>query len=428
MKKRRIFLGAAAVILGILSIFKFGEREVTAQEEGVTLVLYGSADDVKVSYLQKAIEMYEEQSGNHIDVQPIDTNNFNEIVKKKYQIGEIPDLLMCFGGYGLETYNPSENFVDFKDEAWAEDINEEILSQVKRGDSVYGVPFWTCSVSGCLYNKRIFEKYNLEIPHTQTEFDEICETLQNEGVQPVYMMGKDDWSLFPQYAMDVIFSDAQTLDRLNRNELTYTEIPQMRDMLEWYIQSAERGYFGSEYMSDTYAGCEDALGNGDAAMAFLWDTWLYTEYEEELYQYKKEDFGLMPAFMGTSEKGSFEGANCNVILASKKGENVETAKEFIRFLAQPRVYNSAFEGVYTQPIFQSMTTNKETQQYQESRKWIEEVGNLSVAAREIAGYSESRCGRDIQELLARNINIESCLQKMDEARIEACRILGISGF
>ncbi len=68
----------------------------------------------------------------------------------------------------------------------------------------------------------------------------------------------------------------------------------MKSMLEWFKNSADKGYFGKTYMTDTWDYYGEVLGTGEAAMAFLWDTWLYQNYDSEAYDYTAEDFGLMP--------------------------------------------------------------------------------------------------------------------------------------
>ncbi len=242
------------------------------------------------------------------------------------------------------------------------------------------------------------------------------------------MPAKDPWATLPQYAMDSIFADEELLNKLNSNQITYSEIPEMRDMLQWYQDSAQKGYFGDNFLADTYANCAVNLGTGQAAMAFLWDIWLYTDYDDTTYSYKREDFGIMPAFMGTCERGSFEGANCNIMLVTKHGKNVKEAMEFIDFMADPENYNIAFDGIYTHPVFKSMTTIKMTSQYLENKELIDELGLPSIAGRQIAGYAEAHGGQCIVEMLSNNIDIETCLRMMDQKRIAACRAQQVDGF
>lgn len=431
-KKRIIALSLTGVMtLGMIAGCGADEEKTnktSSDKGGITLTVYGSANDITKTYIQKVFEKYEKETGNTLDIQGIDTDSFSTIALTKFKTGEIPDIFMCFGGQELDAYNPKETFVDFSDAEWVSDISDNVLSQTKRGDSVYGLPFWECSVSGCLYNKKIFEELNLEVPTTQTEFEAVCEKLVDADIQPIYMPAKGAWSMFPQFAMDSIFNEEGMIEKINSNQTTYAEIPEMKNMLEWYKNSADKGYFGDSYMVDTFDYCTEVMGTGEAAMVFLWDSWLYSDYDSESFDYTAEDFGLMPAFMGASEEGSFEGPNCSLMLAPKEGKHVKEATELINFMADPENYNDAFEGITTIPPFKSMTTNETTPQYDDSKEWIAKLENPSVTTREVIGYSGSDTGKCIQELFAGNVDIEGCLKLMDEGRIKVCKAQKVDGF
>ena len=159
MKKQAILMAgllAATTVIG---------TTVPAQAEGnVTLTLYGNADDLAKPYIQKIISMWEESSGNTIDIQGLDTNNAETIALTKFTTGDIPDLYIHFGNSNLNNFNPLDNFVDWSDAEWVSDIQDSILPQATYDGSVIGLPFWEASNSGCFYNKRIFEELELE-PH-----------------------------------------------------------------------------------------------------------------------------------------------------------------------------------------------------------------------------------------------------------------------
>lgn len=424
MKQKKVLaltLAAAMVLCG-------SSVTTVAAKEGVTLTLLGSANDINKPYLEKIFAMYEEATGNKIEIQGIDTDNFDNIALTKFQTGDVPDVFMTFGGQELDQYNSVKTFVDLSDSAWVEDVNDMVISQVTRDGHVYGLPYGEASVSGCLYNKRIFEELNLEVPKTQAEFDEVCQKLSDEGIQPIYMGIKDAWPMFYQFGMDPIFADAELLEKINTNQITYAEIPEMRSLLEWFKNTGDNGYFGKAYMTDTWDYYVEVLGTGEAAMAFLWDTWLYQNYDSESYDYTAEDFGIMPIYMGTTEKGTFEGPNASVFTVPKEAKHMDEAMELITFMANPDNYNVAYEGVATTPIFNSMTTIDTTPQYEESKDWIDEVGNPSIAVTEILGYSNTEGAKCIQELLVGNIDVDECLKRMDESRIKICKAQQAEGF
>jgi len=426
MKGKRVLALAMAAMMTVSGV---GTTAASAADgEGVTLTLFGSANDLNKPFLDRLFAMYEEETGNKIDIQGIDTDNFDNIALTKFQTGDVPDVFMTFSGQELDQYNPEETFVDFSDAEWVSDVSDLVSSQIARRGHVYGIPYGECSVSGCLYNKKIFEEQNLEVPTTQEEFDEVCQKLLDVGIQPIYMGVKDAWPMFYQFGMDPIFADEELLEKLNTNQITYAEIPEMKSMLEWFKNSADKGYFGKTYMTDTWDYYGEVLGTGEAAMAFLWDTWLYQNYDSEAYDYTAEDFGLMPIFMGTAERGTFEGPNIIMFTVPKEAKHLEEAQELIEFMGNPDNYNVAFEGVTTMPVFKSMTTMETTPQYEESKALIDEVGNSSIAVTEILGYSNTEGAKCIQELLVDNIDVDECLKMMDESRIKLCKAQQVEGF
>ncbi len=406
------------------------EKKVDEVEEkagGVTITLYGNASDAAKPYMQRIFKLYEEQSGNKIDIQGLDSNNFESVCLTKFRTGDIPDVLMHFGGYGLEAYNPSENFLDFTDAEWVSDIADTSVGQTMIKGRVYGLPFWESSVSGCFYNMRIFEEQGLEVPTNQAEFDEVCQKLLDAGIQPIYMPAGDTWPLLPQFGMDPIFLKGDYLEKLNANEITFSDIPEMKSMLEWYKMAADKGYFGKNFSTDTWDYNSEVIGTGEAAMIFCWDTWFGTDYDNESFEYKKDDFGLFPMFMGTVNEGTYEGGNNSLLLVNKNSERVDAAVDFVTFCSKPENYNIAFEGIPTTPTFKGMTTNILSSQYKGAEDSINKVGNPSTANNKIIGYS-GEYSKHIQELILGQISVDECLKLMDETRIEIAKSQNVEGF
>ena len=406
-----------------------GQKAETTEKnkEPVTLTLYGSAADSAKPYMQRMFKLYEEATGNKIDVQGLDTANFENVCLIKFQTGDIPDILMHFGGFALDAYNPAKNFVDFSGADWISDLSDTALDQATRNGVVYGLPLWESSVSGCFYNKKIFAEQGLTVPTNQDEFEQVCAKLKDAGIQPIFMPAGDGWPLLYQFGMDPIFSDKALMDKINKNEITYSEIPEMEKLLTWYKTFSEKGYFGKNYMTDTFDYASEVLGTGEAAMFFCWDTWFDTDYDSVSNTYKLEDFGMFPAFMGTKYEGSYEGGNNSLLLINKNGPHVETAREFIEFCADPDNYNIAFDGISTTPTLKGMTTCKISIQYKEAKESIDRLLNASVSP-QIVGYNQGTGAKCIQELLAGNLDVKECLKLMDEERIKEAQAQKVEGF
>lgn len=410
MKKRAAVLTAIMAASTILTA-------VPAMAEGVTLTLYGNADDLAKPYMQKIISMWEEESGNTIDVQGLDTNNAETIALTKFTTGDIPDLYIHFGNANLNNFNPLDNFVDWTDAEWVSDIQDSVLPQATYNGAVIGLPFWEASNSGCFYNKKIFEELGLEQPTTQAEFDAVCDTLLENDIQPIYLAAADGWPILYQFAFDpVVAEHPEYVEQLNAGEMNYADIPEITAMCEWFQSAAEKGYFGETYASDKWDYTSEVLGTGEAAMMFCWDTWFDTDYDSESYDYVGSDFGIMPVFMGTRDQGTYEGGNVNLMMANKNGENVEAAKDFINFMAQPENYNAAFEGVATAAVFKQETSNVNSTQYEENKESVDSLINASGAQPKIIGFSQSEGGSALLQLMKGEVDVEGCIKLMDDDR------------
>lgn len=385
---------------------------------GVTLTLYCNADDMAKPYMQKIISLWEEESGNKIDQQGLDTDNAETIALTKFTTGDIPDLYVHFGNSNLKNFNPEENFVDWTNAEWVSDIQDSVLPQATYNDKIIGLPFWEASNSGCFYNKKIFDELGISQPKTQEEFDKVCDKLLENDIQPIYLAAADSWPILYQFALDPVLEEhPEYIEQLNAGELTYAEIPEFTSMCEWFLSAAEKGYFGKNFASDTWDYCSEVLGTGEAAMLFCWDTWFDTDYDSESYDYAGEDFGIMPVFMGTCEEGTYEGGNVNLMMANKNGDHIEEAKDFINFMSVPENYNQAFDGISTAAVFKGQTTNVNSTQYEENKDSVDQLIRASSAQPKIVGYNQGEGGKALLQLMSGDITVEECIKLIDDDRI-----------
>ena len=50
------------------------------------------------------------------------------------------------------------------------------------------------TISGVFYNKEIFEQYNLEIPQTVSQLEQVCDTLVENGITPFALANASKWT------------------------------------------------------------------------------------------------------------------------------------------------------------------------------------------------------------------------------------------
>lgn len=381
---------------------------------GETLTVWGASPDLERSYIIKAFARYEELTGNQLNVVQMPKDEFARKMLAAFDGDEDkPDIVFSYGGTNIEAYHPDENFYDFTGAQWVDDLTDTSINQTVYNGKIIGLPHWEASVSGTLYNKDIFEKHHLSVPKTQEEFMAVCETLMDEGVTPLYLPGKEISMLLYQFPLDAVIEDADILAGLNDGNLGYADIPDMKKIVDWYRVMSENGYLGANYREDDWGGMNRALSSGEYAMMLCWDTWLYTDYEGN-----PEQFGLMPAFMGVPDAGTFEGPNLGLFIVNRHSDKLDEALNFITFLADPYNYNEAFAGVYTAPVFKNQVANISTPQYMKAERLIERNFRDSAAVLRIRGFSQmdAVCILDYMDSEGA-MTAEQCLQNMDKLRI-----------
>lgn len=427
MKKKTTALAALCFVMVLSGCGQNGQTEAknTAAFEkpryewggisGEKLVIWGIYPEMERSYITKAFERYQAFTNNELEIVQIPKEEFEQQVLASVA-GEMekPDILLSYGGTNIEAYCPDENFYDFSDAVWVDDLTDTSINQTIYNGKVIGLPHWEASVSGTLYNKEIFKKYHLEIPKTQEEFMQVCETLQQNGITPLYMPGKEISMLLYQFPMDHLVEDTDILNGLNDGTLGYDSLPQMKEIVNWYKTMAKKGYLGETYRTDDWNGMSKAMDSGEYAMMLCWDTWLYTDFTGDASK-----FGIMPAFVGVPDEGTFEGPNLGLFIVNKNSERLGTALDFISFLADPYNYNVVFEGIYTAPVFKNQVASISTPQYLEAERLIDRHYHDSTAWLRIRGFSQMDASCILEYMDAgEEENAEECLKRMESLRQE----------
>ncbi len=410
MKKRLIPLILSILILLALPSCSTGG--------GITLKLMGKKSDLEKNYMKKIFDLYEESTGNRLEIISVDDQDYENEALKRFENGTAPDIFLHFHNADLNLYDVEGDFRYLNDESWVSDLSEGALSYCTDKDgNLLGLPFWESSVSGCYYNKTLLDSLGLKPASTQAEFDMLCQALVETGVAPICWPA-DGCSWMAQFGLDPIFADDPVmLEKINSGEIGYSDIPQVRDMTVWLSEAAEKGWFGDDYLSTGWDGISPTLSSGSAAMTFIWDTWFYTDFKDG-GKYSIDDFALMPIFMNTAPNGTYEGGNLNMMMVNKNGDKVEAALEFLEFCATPENYNAAFEGISTVSCFKGQTTNIQSKMVTDAEQSIKENERVSTAASRIMGYNAEDMMTALNRMFRNKITVDECIAEMDSSRVE----------
>ena len=259
------------IVLLAMTIVALGSIAIHAQSN-VTLTYIASNGWIFNSE-QALGQQFEAKTGIHIDYQIIPSDQYFTVLQTKLNSGEGPDI---FGGQSgvsdLEvTYNVEKNAVDLSDEPWAKLEDPLVSAQSTVNGKVYGLTLWATTATTWVinYNKAIFDKYGLSVPTTYADFKALCQTLLDNGIQPIYEPISDGWHhvlWFPELGPRYEQVTPGLAAELNANKATFAGNETMLTVLTQLNEMYHDGYFGQNALSDAYSDATKVLSGGQAAM------------------------------------------------------------------------------------------------------------------------------------------------------------------
>ncbi|WP_246294311.1 ABC transporter substrate-binding protein [Paenibacillus planticolens] len=306
-----------------------GPDRETRGNEGVTIRYMITTSHSNYGGILGLVANWEKKTGNKVDIQAIQDDQYDNLVKAELADGDHVDIFM--GQY--EKYDVPNQLLEVSGEAFESRLNDAALQMLKYTDGkMYAFPGpMPLAAWGVFYNKRIFNDLGLSVPKTMDSFNQNLAAIQARGFTPLYFAAKDGWTML-QHRNAVIGlvggSDSSVWEQLNRNQLQWTDIPsfvyQYQQVEEW----VKRGYLNRNLMS-TYDQQKQALADGKAAMviqgSFFDSGFLNQKGEASI------GFFPLPNKEGTAKMALSGAAHMYI---AKNSPHAEAAKDLLRYLSE----------------------------------------------------------------------------------------------
>lgn len=226
-----------------------------------------------IQYKPEAVAIFEqleeEFNRTHEDIHlTIESpNDAMTILKTRLIREDYPDMIGIGGEINYSYFVQSDILADVSDYPGLASIKPayvDILEGLEfvPTEGTFGVPY-VANAAGVLYNRAMFKEHGWEIPTTWDGFMELCQEIEEAGIQPLYFGFKDTWTcLAPWNALAVDLAPADVCRQVNRGETTFTkEYREIAEKTLALLQYGEDGPFAYGYND----ACT-AFANGEAAM------------------------------------------------------------------------------------------------------------------------------------------------------------------
>lgn len=341
MKRKIALVFVAAMAASILAGCGGTDGESAANKDsGKKVVLtFGTHQSgiPSCGVVQELAEKYEEETGIKIDFQISPDAQWRDLLKVKLDSAEAPDIY-CVDSDALSLYSrvrPDDNAVDLSGEEYVDRMADYAKECVTYDGKVYGIRFAEPKINFYNYNKKIFADLNLEPPTTYEELKQVCQTIQDAGITPIFEATQSSWhQAVPLCVTGAYYEskDPGLYDALNDNKKDIKDVDTMLTVLEQMNEFAELGFYGEDYLSNTAESDKTEMGEGRVAMTIASQG--FGAIVAENYPEMEGQIGIFQIPYGDSDVLGLNPSSAAYFVNSK-GEHVEEALEFFRFLARP---------------------------------------------------------------------------------------------
>lgn len=304
---------------------------------GVTLSYWSmwEATEAQGQAIQAAIDAYQTDTGNKVDVQFKGRTGIREGLQPALDAGTNIDLFdedidrvnSTWGNYLLDL----EELVKASDYEATANAGLMAACRDAAGGTLKTIPYQP-NVFAFFYNQKIFDEAGIkEVPKTWDELLAACEKIKTAGYIPLTC---DDAYITCMigYHLSRLVGEAGTTEIIANGD--WAENPAVMEMAKAYEELASKGYFSEFVASNVWPqGQNVELGGGTAAM-YLNGSWLPNEVLPTTGPDFKWGCFSYPAVTGGKDGVEASNFGAQVYAINKDSKNAEAAFELIQYITK----------------------------------------------------------------------------------------------
>ena len=280
-----------------------------------------------------------------VDIQVIPDDQYQNLLQIKLTSKEVPDLFMHNAPEHYMSLMVDSTCVDLSGESWVSDmVNPDIVTD--GNGKVWAMPQESGSFFGAMYyNADLLRDLGIVDPQPKTfeEFKDLLVEIQEKSPDtiPLFMNHRDNWTtqVYMTCGYSIALGDRgpDTYNRIMANELSFSEVPEFKMVLDDFYSLISEGYVNEDHLSAGYDEGLAAVASGKAAMIYNGE-WAVSSLEAE-----GAEIGCFPVPWGENNSLS-TGAYVQGFFVPRDG-NTEGALAFLEKYSSPKYMNQFFASV-----------------------------------------------------------------------------------
>jgi multiple sugar transport system substrate-binding protein len=336
---------------------------------------------------------------------------------RNFLTADAPDVTSWYPGNRMAPFVDAGLFLPV-DDVWEENGFNEDLAAIKptmsRDGKIWGVPY-TYYQWGIYYRKDIFDKLGLSEPQTWDELMSACGAMKEAGVTPFTIGTKFLWTAAGVFDYINLRTNGYDVhNALTAGEIKYTDDRIRATFANWEQMINECG-FVDNHASMSWQDAIAPFANGDAAM-YVMGNFSVDAYRNAGLTDEQIDFFQFPEI--TPGLPRAEEAPADAFFIPTNAKNVEDAKKFLAFIAQPEIQTQWNATIGQLPINAKATVGDD-KFIQEGFATVSTAAGLAQFYDRDAPAEMAKAGMEgFQKFMLDPSTLEEVLTRLDEVQAE----------
>lgn len=308
--------------------------------EDKLLITIRGEDNVNGQLIKDAIEA----KFPEVEIVVSENTNFLDLKEKNFE-----DIFLTSDVKFLTVWNPAERFVDLSDEKFVNNYYLSSLNNCKYEGSLYYLP-GPSTIMGIVYDKELFAENGWEVPHSLTEFETLCQTINATGIrafQPSLYYNSSVKTFFQEFNYSTVYAGTDNIkwleDYQKGKESMTGHLEPAFERMEQFLEMGiyQPGDFDVQPIE------RSQLLYRDHACAMIQEGLAAVGYAKDIGGEEAHEIGIMPWWSGDGPDDDYVFTETNYFMAVNKKleespnkEKLEKVLEILEYLSTPEGQNA----------------------------------------------------------------------------------------
>lgn len=335
---------AIALVVGLLSACGAGNTngdKTTGDADGKITIrfMHQWAEENRLPYWDDLADRYMAEHQNVIiESEVIPNEPYRDKLRVMLGGDDVPDLFFTWDGDYIPRFAEAGALLDLTpyleaDPDFRDSFNQGLLTTGQVNGAQYSLPIRTC-VNFILYNTAVFKQYNIEVPKTWSEFEQVCETLKNAGITPLALGNMEGWPLIHYISylnlQNVPYEVLHADYTLQTGEFTD---PGYVKSLQMMLDLREKGYLMDGVNSTSFDAAGEMFNAGKTAMV-MDQCASFKNYYYDVMEEGSWDVFPMPRVEGAAGNTDMLVGWIDQFAVSSQCKHPEAVIDFLKFFYQ----------------------------------------------------------------------------------------------